>query len=245
MGGDAAYRLGEWRVEPAANTLTRGSEEIRLEPKVMMVLNSLAGRAGEVVSKRELIDEVWNTEFIAENSLTRVIANLRRALGDDARNPSHIQTISKRGYRLIAEVDDGSQKELARRWSPGSYEPLAVIVGDGVRFGNRPGSERCDHVLICGDQEIPLIVPTIVFGRGEQSDIQFLVSEVSRVHARLDVAKGRAVIEDLRSKNGTKVNNRIIDRPHRLSSGDAIVIGPNTLVYRRLSVEPTVTREKN
>ncbi len=104
MGGDAAYRLGEWWVEPAANTLSRGAEEVRLEPKMMKVLNSLAERPGEVVSKRELIDEVWHTEFIAENSLTRVIADLRRALGDDARNPSHIQTIPKRGYRLIAEM---------------------------------------------------------------------------------------------------------------------------------------------
>ncbi len=118
-------------------------------------------------------------------------------------------------------------------------------MGDRVRFGKRPGSEHCDHVLICGDQEIPLIEPTIVFGRGEQSDIQFLVSEVSRTHARLDIARDQAVIEDLRSKNGTKINNQIIDGPHRLSSGDAIVIGPNTLVYRRLSVEPTVTREKS
>lgn len=245
MGGDAVYRLGEWWVEPAANTLTRGTEEIRLEPKVMEVLNSLAERAGEVVSKRELIDEVWHTEYIAENSLTRAIADLRRALGDDARNPSHIQTISKRGYRLIAEVDGRSEKEPAHQWSPVTYEPLAVIVGDRVRFGSRSGSESCDHVLILGDQEIPLIEPTIVFGRGEQSDIQFLVSEVSRTHARLDVARSHAVIEDLRSKNGTKVNNRIIDRPHRLSSGDAIVIGPNTLVYRRLSVEPTVTCEES
>jgi DNA-binding winged helix-turn-helix (wHTH) protein len=227
MGGDATYRLGEWRVDPAANTLTKGTEEIRLEPKLMDVLQCLAGHAGEVVSKRELIDEVWHTEYIAENSLTRAIADLRRALGDDARHPSHIQTIPKRGYRLIAETGGGTQKEPAHRWSPVSYEPLAVIVGDRVRFGNRPGSERCVHALICGNQEIPLIGPTVVFGRGEQSDIQFLVSEVSRTHAKLDVAEGHAVIEDLGSKNGTKVNNQIIDGPHRLSSQGSVTSRPS------------------
>jgi len=245
MGGVERFRLGEWWVDPTANTLVRGAEEVRLEPKLMDVMRCLARHAGEVVTKRQLIDEVWNTEYIAENSLTRAIADLRRALGDDARHPRHIQTIPKRGYRLISEMGGGPEKETVHQWSPVSYEPLAVIVGDRVRYGNRPGSEHCDQVLICGDQEIPLIEPAIIFGRGEQSDIQFLVSEVSRKHARLDVAPGHAVIEDLGSKNGTKVNNETIDGPHRLSSGDAIVIGPNTLVYRRLSVEPTVTRERS
>lgn len=104
MGGIAAFRLGDWRVEPAANTLMRVEEEIRLEPKVMKVLSCLAAHAGEVVSKQELIDEVWRTEFVAANTLTRAIAEIRRALGDDARKPTYIQTIPKRGYRLIGEV---------------------------------------------------------------------------------------------------------------------------------------------
>ena len=98
------FRLGDWRVEPAANTLMRVEEEIHLEPKVMEVLSCLAEHAGEVVSKRELIDAVWQTEFIAENTLTRAIAEIRRALGDDARHPTYIQTIPKRGYRLLPEV---------------------------------------------------------------------------------------------------------------------------------------------
>ena len=104
MGVIAAFRLGEWRVEPAANTLMRVKEEIHLEPKVMEVLSCLAEHAGEVVSKRELIDAVWQTEFIAENTLTRAIAEIRRALGDDSRHPTYIQTIPKRGYRLLPEV---------------------------------------------------------------------------------------------------------------------------------------------
>jgi len=104
MGGFGSFRLGDWRVEPAANLLTRGDEAVRLELKPMEVLTCLTDHAGEVVSKRDLIDEVWHTEFIAENTLTHAIAELRRALGDDARHPIYIETIPKRGYRLLAEV---------------------------------------------------------------------------------------------------------------------------------------------
>lgn len=245
MGGEAQFVLGEWRVHPAANTIARGTEEIRLEPKLMDVLQCLAGHAGEVVSKRRLIDEVWNTEFIAENSLTRAIADLRRALGDSARSPKYIQTIPKRGYRLMAEPSGKSQKKAAHQWSPVSYEPLAVIVGESVRYGDRAGSQPGEHALLCEGQEIPLTESTVIFGRGERSDIQFLVTEVSRTHARLDIRGDGAVIDDLGSKNGTKVNGRVIDGPRQLSSGDTIVIGPTTLVYRRLSLEPTVTRERS
>ena len=88
MGGSGAFRLGEWRVEPAANLLTRGEDKIQVELKVMEVLTCLAGHAGEVVSKRDLIDAVWQTEFIAENTLTHAIAEIRRALGDDALSPT-------------------------------------------------------------------------------------------------------------------------------------------------------------
>jgi DNA-binding winged helix-turn-helix (wHTH) protein len=70
----------------------------------MDLLLCLAERAGEVVDKRELVDLVWQTEYVADNTLTRRIAELRDAFGDDARKPRFIETITKRGYRLIAEV---------------------------------------------------------------------------------------------------------------------------------------------
>jgi len=72
---------------------------------MMEVLSCLAEHAGEVVPKRTLIDEVWQIEFVAENTLTRAIAVIRRALGDNASNPTYIQTIPKRGYRLLAEIE--------------------------------------------------------------------------------------------------------------------------------------------
>jgi DNA-binding winged helix-turn-helix (wHTH) protein len=245
MNGSGSFRLGDWRVEPSANVLVRGDEKVQLELKVMEVLCCLVGHADEVVSKRQLIDEVWRTEFVAENTLTRTIAELRRVLGDDARNPSYIQTIHKRGYRLIAETGRALRHDPTRPSSRVTRKPLAVIVGDKVRLGDRAARDFSDHVLILGGQEIPLAEPSVVFGRCEEADIQFLVSEVSRYHARVDVAERHAVIEDLSSKNGTSVNNRLIARPCRLNPGDRIGIGPTTLVYRRRSTEPTQTADQS
>jgi len=99
---DAPFSLGEWLVQPQLNRLSRsGGENVQLEPKMMDVLVCLARTPGQVVSREALIDAVWPEVFISESVLTRAIAGLRRALGDDARRPSFIETISKRGYRLI------------------------------------------------------------------------------------------------------------------------------------------------
>ena len=99
------FRLREWLVEPSLNRLSRSNTAIQLELKVMDVLVCLAERAGEVVSRQEIVDRVWATEFIADNTLTHAITEIRNALGDDARNPSFIETIHRRGYRLIAPVE--------------------------------------------------------------------------------------------------------------------------------------------
>lgn len=99
---DAPFSLGDWLVQPQLNRLSRpGGGDVQLEPKMMDVLVCLARNPGDVVSREALIDAVWPEVFISESVLTRAIAGLRRALGDDARSPRFIETISKRGYRLI------------------------------------------------------------------------------------------------------------------------------------------------
>lgn len=93
--------LGGWRVQPSLNRLTRGDVTVRIEPKLMDVLLFLAKHAGQVVSKDAIADAVWPDLFITESVITRAIAGLRRALEDDAHAPRFIETIAKRGYRLL------------------------------------------------------------------------------------------------------------------------------------------------
>ncbi len=102
-----SFRVGEWRVEPTLNQIFRDSDPeqaVRLEPKAMQVLVHLAERAGEVVDKESVIRDVWEGAFVTNEVLTNAIWELRRALGDDARTSVFIQTIPKRGYRLVSPV---------------------------------------------------------------------------------------------------------------------------------------------
>jgi eukaryotic-like serine/threonine-protein kinase len=100
------FRLCDWLVEPTLNRIRRGGKVCQLDLKAMDVLLCLAARPGELVTKRELQDAVWQTEFVSDNTLTRRVADLREALGDDARHPRYVETVRERGYRLVAPVGD-------------------------------------------------------------------------------------------------------------------------------------------
>lgn len=100
-----AFTVGEWRVEPALNSLAhRDGPALRLEPKVVEVLGYLAARAGEVVPRKELLEALWPGLVVGDESLTQTVIKLRKALGDPAREARYVETIAKRGYRLIAPV---------------------------------------------------------------------------------------------------------------------------------------------
>ncbi len=127
------FRLNEWLVQPQLNSISANGKTLRLEPKVMEVLICLVGRAGEVISKDSIIECVWADRFVTDEVLTTSVFELRKALGDEARNPRFIQTIPKKGYRLIAPVsfeistsgdDDEKSSPLMRlkRW----WKPLAA-----------------------------------------------------------------------------------------------------------------------
>lgn len=103
-GAEVDFQLGDWLVRPRLNRLERAGHTMQLEPKMMDVLSLLASRVGDVVSKREINDTVWADVFVSESVITRAIAGLRKAFDDDASNPRFIETIAKRGYRLIAPV---------------------------------------------------------------------------------------------------------------------------------------------
>ena len=100
----AALEIGEWRIDAAANELARDGSTVRVEPKVMQVLMQLADQPGSVVGRDQLLDAVWPGVVVGDEALTQTIIKLRRALGDDARAPTYVETIAKGGYRLVAPV---------------------------------------------------------------------------------------------------------------------------------------------
>jgi DNA-binding winged helix-turn-helix (wHTH) protein len=105
-----SVRIGEFIAEPGLNRLVVVGESggsgrtVALEPKVLEVLMVLASRHGETVGQEELLATVWEGKFVVDAVVTRAISELRRALGDDPKAPRYIQTVARRGYRLIAPV---------------------------------------------------------------------------------------------------------------------------------------------
>jgi len=131
-----ALAIGEWRVDPAANELTRAGTAVRVEPKVMQVLLQLAECAGGVVSRDRLLDAVWPGVVVGDEALTQTIIKLRRALGDDPRAPAYVETIAKRGYRLIAPVRCGATPSVAddaAQATAGASAPTPTAAGSGGR----------------------------------------------------------------------------------------------------------------
>jgi DNA-binding winged helix-turn-helix (wHTH) protein/TolB-like protein/Tfp pilus assembly protein PilF len=129
-------KIGAWRVDPTTNELGRGGEIVRVEPKAMEVLTELARRAGQVVSREELLAAVWPGVVVGDEALTQTIIKLRRALGDHPRSPSYIETISKRGYRLIAPVGSATAPAARQRWlvPAAGAAVLALILSAAAWF---------------------------------------------------------------------------------------------------------------
>ena len=98
------FAVGDWHVQPACCRVSRGDRTIAVRPRVMELLVYLAQVPGQVVHKDTLLNDVWGTDAVSESALTRTVTELRQALGDSAENPWMLETIPKRGYRLIAPV---------------------------------------------------------------------------------------------------------------------------------------------
>jgi eukaryotic-like serine/threonine-protein kinase len=118
------FLLADWLVQPGLSRMSRAGQSVHVRAKVMDLLVYFAQRPNEVLSKDALLDGVWGTTDISESALTRSITELRHALGDDADRPSIIETIAKRGYRLIAQVATVPDPTP----SPDRVEPAAPAV---------------------------------------------------------------------------------------------------------------------
>jgi DNA-binding winged helix-turn-helix (wHTH) protein/Tol biopolymer transport system component len=99
------FRFSDIEVHEHELRATRGGEALELEPKAFRVLVYLIKHAGHLVSKSELIEAVWGETAVTDNSLTRVIALLRRVLEDDSRQPRYIETVTTVGYRWVCTVE--------------------------------------------------------------------------------------------------------------------------------------------
>jgi len=154
VNGD--FRVDRWLVEPSLNAVSCNGTKVRLEPKLMEVLVCLAQHPGEAVSKKKLMQSAWADTFVSEDVLTRSISELRRIFEDDARDAHFIETIPKRGYRLVAtvapvngasstahtQVDSSAGHAASTKWRAAKGVLLAAIPVLGLLIAFNVGGSR-------------------------------------------------------------------------------------------------------
>lgn len=135
--------IGEWRVDAAAGTIARGSETVRVEERTLRVLVCLAVRRGQTVSSEELLEAAWPGVAVSQDSVYQAVASLRRALGDDSRQPAYIVTVPRQGYRLVAEVGPWPNEPVEAPPMVPEPAPQETKVGaEGNDFGLQPSGAR-------------------------------------------------------------------------------------------------------
>jgi DNA-binding winged helix-turn-helix (wHTH) protein len=201
------FRFASFALDAAARQLMRNTEEVSLSPKAFQLLHLLIVNRNRAMSKQELQESLWPSTFVLETNLATLIAEIRRALDDDAAKPRFVRTIHRFGYRFVGHVD---QSDVA------SAEVAAAAK----------------YWLAWDLRQAPLIDGANVIGRGADTSICIDAAGVSRHHARIVISGDGATIEDLGSKNGTYVGGERVTAPRRLDDGDQIRLGSVVVRFR-------------
>jgi DNA-binding winged helix-turn-helix (wHTH) protein len=203
--------FGEFTLDSDARLLTDGSRSLHLSPKAFSLLVFLLERRPAVVSKSEVSHRIWPGVTVAETSLSALVAEIRRTLGDDRGQPRFLRTVHSIGYAFVGAVDQAGD----------------AASGSGV------SDRRC--WLGWDDRVLPLVAGENIIGRDPRCGVWLDVSGVSRRHARIVVTTTGATIEDLGSRNGTVVGRTQVSGPRPLEDGDRVRIGGTLLTFRQWS----------
>ena len=141
---DHSYRFGEFTLDTDQRILLREGKPLSLAPKVFDTLLVLVESSGRIVAKEELMNRLWPDTFVEEANLTFNIQQLRKSLGDNARKPIYIETIARRGYRFIANVEEVLSHESA----------AGGQISEGLEISDAQSGKRGDSDESKGAQEL-------------------------------------------------------------------------------------------
>jgi len=147
-------QIGDWLVSPASGEITRKGETARLEARSMRLLVCLAEHAGEVVSIDELLNQAWAGVIVSSDSVYQAVTSLRRQLGDDAKQPTYIETVPRLGYRMVVKVrpwvepaGSTNQRAESSRAPDGGRTGISARTASGGRI--RAGLAVAGAVALC------------------------------------------------------------------------------------------------
>src|SRR5215207_2252729 len=147
MEGKRLYEFGPSLLDPAERVLMREGQPVPLTPKAFDLLVLLVENGGHLLGKRDLLEAVWPDSFVEEGNLTFSISSLRKALGEDRREPQYIETVPRSGYRFVANVrvlegDPGGEgggrgADAGTQVPPagGAFRPAADVGGAAMQGG--------------------------------------------------------------------------------------------------------------
>jgi DNA-binding winged helix-turn-helix (wHTH) protein len=197
--------FGEMTLDLDARQIVGRSGEVRLSPKAFDLLKVLIENRPRAVSKLELQERLWPETFVVEGNVANLVAEVREALGDDARRSRFIRTVQRFGYAFAGAVDEIAPPLTggAIYWLFWDQRPLALSKGENI------------------------------VGRDEQAHVRLDAVTVSRRHARIVIgSNGDALIEDLGSTNGTFVGGQRLLAPRGLVAGERIEFGSLSVTFR-------------
>jgi DNA-binding winged helix-turn-helix (wHTH) protein len=200
--------FGGFSLNSDTRQLLRGPHAIHVSPKAFDLLSMLIERRPAVVTRPEIQRHVWPGTFVEDANLSVLIAEIRRALGDDPKEPRFVRTVHGRGYAFCGAADDPAEP------SAPAAEPIA----------------RC--WLAWHEQARPLVEGENVIGRDPRCEVWIDARGVSRRHARVVVRSGDATLEDLASTNGTFLGPVRVAGIRQLQDGDIISVGAEALTFR-------------
>jgi DNA-binding winged helix-turn-helix (wHTH) protein len=207
--------FGELVLNTETRELLRGGAPVHLPPKEFELLTILLRERPRAVSKDELHEELWTGGFVEESSLPQLVSRLRKAIGDSASDAGLIRTVHGYGYAFSGEVTTEQAGESRAR-------PTCAILW--------------------GSREIPLFEGEHIIGRAPYAALRIDSDRVSRQHAQITVTLGKAVLQDLGSKNGTFLRGERIEEPVELADGDEIGIGQTVFIFVQYRGGQSTTR---
>jgi len=221
-------QFGGFTLDDGTRQVLRDSRPVHLSPKAFDLLVMLILERPRALTKAELHKRLWPKTFVSDASLAMVVAEIRAALGESAKEPRHLRTLHRHGYAF-----QGTAREIT--------QPRPASRMGGTAQESPKEDAAFSYWLVMSSGQIPLTVGDNVVGRDPNARVWIDSPSVSRRHAIIHVGEGGATLEDLESKNGTHIGEARISSIMPLADGDALRFGSVGATFRSWAADPTRT----
>ncbi|MBD3610420.1 MAG: winged helix-turn-helix domain-containing protein [Gammaproteobacteria bacterium] len=226
-----------WEVDPALSRMNKGDLVVKLEPKVMELLLCLVSRPGEVFTREEIEAQVWAGMVVGYDSLTSAMIKLRKAFGDDPHHPRVIETVSKKGYRLICEVNLAE----AEQHSPTTINNVDAEVAS-VNEAKLSARKNLNYILAISSFLVALIV--LIFVSDTSSFFGDTVSEINSDKKSIAVLSFQSLNKDPVHEDFVDgISQDIITDLSRISKM-FVISSTSSFKYKGQDISPEIVRNE-